>query len=157
MNFFRSSTKTYFKESPFRSLRFDAVTVILLLFVSSGVRAMQSQPTILKVSQAILGLVLMPVAVWVLMLLVHWEIRGVVQELDIPAKATTHLHWARTCRVAFWPCPWCNSIVPLYYSRTYDSDSLTGNRGGAVSQSGDCGCQQLRQRRRPKWTARDGD
>lgn len=95
------STASYFRKSPFLSLSFDIVTAFLAVFVVAGVRAMDVQSSALKASAAIFGLVLLPVAVWTMSLLSHWEIRALVQQTDgvLPYPEIAKLHYSRLTRL----------------------------------------------------------
>jgi hypothetical protein len=101
MSMLGSSTANYFRESPFRSWHFDIVTAILVLFVASGARSVQLQPQSLVASQAVLGLVLVPVAVWVLALMTHWEMRAIVRELEDTRSVWIRLHEERVARLHY--------------------------------------------------------
>jgi hypothetical protein len=90
-----SSMKGYFNGSPFRSVSFDLLTLLLLIFVVWGARAIDvmKSPS-LKASGAIFGLVLLPIGIWFYSLLLHWEIRIYVERAgQLPAYSRlAHLH-----------------------------------------------------------------
>jgi hypothetical protein len=92
-----SATRSYFGRSPFYSLSFDLVTAVLVIFVLSEVRTMREQPSVLKTSDAIFGLMLLPVAVWILSLFLHWEIRALVEQTDETSHypRIVQLHYSR--------------------------------------------------------------
>jgi hypothetical protein len=96
-----SKVGSYFRRSPFYSLSFDLVTAALILFVLDGLRTMRVQSSALKTSEAIFGLMLLPVAVWILLLLFHWEIRALVEQTDEapPYPQITQLHYSRLARL----------------------------------------------------------
>ena len=96
-----SSTGSYFRRSPFYSLSFDLVTAVLIIFVLSGVRAMREQSSALKTSDAIFGLILLPVAVWILSLFLHWEIRAVLEQTNEAPyfPRIVQLHYLRLARL----------------------------------------------------------
>ena len=75
----------YFATSPFRSISFNAATV-LLAFVFWGRREMNAIRALNpSVSNAILGLILLPVAVWIYSLFLYFEIRTVAESAnDLP-------------------------------------------------------------------------
>ncbi|MGB6980045.1 MAG: hypothetical protein WCD27_05030 [Candidatus Acidiferrales bacterium] len=82
-----SSIKGYFSRSPFRSVSFDLLTLVLLIFVLWGVRAIDAMKSAsLKASDAVFALVLLPIAIWIYSLLLHWEIRIYVERIgQLPA------------------------------------------------------------------------
>ena len=101
MSMLGSSTTNYFRKSPFRSWHFDIVTAILILFVASGARSVRLQPQSLKASQAVLGLVLVPVTVWVFALMTHWEMRAIVGELEDTRSVRIRLYQERLARLHY--------------------------------------------------------
>lgn len=62
---------------------------------------MRVQSPTLKASAAVFGLVLLPVAVWVLSLLSHWEIRAIVEQTNgTPSDPQlVRMHYARLARL----------------------------------------------------------
>jgi hypothetical protein len=85
-----SPIRSYFGRSPFSSPGFDAATLILLAFVLWGswqVRAAERSNPLAR--DAVFGLVLLSIGVWIHSLLAHREIRTLLQQL--PAKDTTTL------------------------------------------------------------------
>jgi hypothetical protein len=91
--------ENYFKRSPFRSLPFNIATAALVLFAWVGARAAMSA---LAPRWVIVGLVSMPVVVWFISLLIHWEIRVAIGELaDHRHKRFLSLHFDRLARLHY--------------------------------------------------------
>jgi len=61
---------------------------------------MRAQPSTLGTSGAVLGLMLLPVAVWILSLLLHFEIRALVEQSDDTSyPRIADLHYLRLARL----------------------------------------------------------
>jgi hypothetical protein len=95
------ASKNYFCRSPFRSLTFDVSTGVLMIFVWWSLRAMRVQSAALQASAAIFGLMVLPVAVWIFSLLLHWEIRAVVDQTNETTAfpRLTEVHYSRLARL----------------------------------------------------------
>lgn len=106
------SVRNYFRRSPFRSLGFDVATTVLVLFIFSTLRTMRVQSPTLKASAAVFGLVLLPVAVWIVSLLLHWEIRSIVDQAnEVPTyPQIARLHYSRLARL-HWSLPLGVTII----------------------------------------------
>lgn len=96
-----ATSKSYFRKSPFRSVSFNTVTAVLIVFVLSGIRAIREQSPALKASSAIFGLMLLPIAVWIFSLFLHSEIRAVIERADenLPCTQLTQLGQSRLSRM----------------------------------------------------------
>lgn len=72
---------TYFMRSPFRSVSFNLVTLILIGFLFSGIRQLgtMSDP---PVRHAVRLLIALPVLVWVWSLFLHMEIHFLAERID---------------------------------------------------------------------------
>lgn len=101
MSSLQRSTINYFRKPLFRSWHFDAVTVIVAFFVVSGIRSMQSQSEPLKTSQAVLGLVLIPVAVWVIAVIMHSQVRTIFQQMEDTRQSRSSLPEERLARLHY--------------------------------------------------------
>lgn len=124
MSMLGSSTTNYSQQSPFRSWHFDIVTAVLILFVDSGARAVQLQPQDLMPSQTILGLMLVPVAVWVLALMMHSEMRAIVGELEDMRSVRVRLHQERLARLHYGLILGFTIRILRDHSRAHRNDSL---------------------------------
>jgi hypothetical protein len=91
LQYFRQSSvrQHYFRQSPFRSLSFVATTVIVALFLAWAFHVESS----LEVrgscaSGAVFGLALLPPLAWVYALVLHWEIRNLIESnIELPPNS----------------------------------------------------------------------
>jgi hypothetical protein len=100
------SVESYFRRSPFRSLGFDVVTGVVVVLAWSDLRAMHLQTSTLRASAAIFGLTLLPVVVWFFSLLLHFEIRALLEEtgeMSVFSRIAA-LHYSRVARL-LWAIP----------------------------------------------------
>ncbi len=79
-----ASVKEYFSRSPFRSLSFDVATASVVFFTLASVKATHDASAALRPSAATFGLTLLPAAVWAFSLLLHWEVRAVLDLWESP-------------------------------------------------------------------------
>ncbi|MGH9760196.1 MAG: hypothetical protein ACREAC_05045 [Blastocatellia bacterium] len=87
------SQRNYFLHSPFRSMTFSVATLLLIGYIYWGALRMRSmQSTQPCVGNAILALALFPVSAWFYALLLHREIRNLVQAGEsIPPQSKLHI------------------------------------------------------------------
>lgn len=62
---------------------------------------MQSQSQALKTSQAVLGLILIPVAVWVIAVIMHWQVRTIIQQMGDETQSPSSLPERRLARLHY--------------------------------------------------------
>jgi hypothetical protein len=73
------SARNYFLRSPFRSVSFTSQTILLVIFILWGIRKIRLEETVAPcTSNAILGLMVLPVVVWVYSLFLHREIGSLI-------------------------------------------------------------------------------
>jgi hypothetical protein len=80
------SAQSYFSRSPFHSIGFSFSTCVLVAFEVWGVKVMHaSNSPGLRSSQAIFGLIVLPVAIWVWSIFLYLEIRiSIERSSDYP-------------------------------------------------------------------------
>lgn len=73
---------------------------------------MRVQSATLKASGAVFGLVLLPVAVWIVSLLLHWEIRSIVDQANEVSAypQLVRMHYSRLARL-HWSLPFGVTIM----------------------------------------------